>query len=452
MVRFAAAALMAAGIAGAAPPAFAERQPVTLSETVGHEIDPAERAAYGLLPDVEGFVSARIFRTSESEYRLEYVYRDGGKERVVARRLRADAFELARWHAGFVEAYAAASGAAPADTAEAETLRRLALRYASRRQYDAAAALAGDLERTYPETPGGRWAREFGPWMKGIERSRRGLIQPGGLLDQSGRTEVLIFSGYFGAWVGIATPIAVDAISAGSVAAGLLLGAPASILLANELTRNAEIPSGRATMISLGGHLGTWQGIGWAAEADVMEGREITACGELAGLAGIVGAVVLTHNMDFSEGHAGITSSGLQWGAWLGAVAGVLLYEQDEPILPAMLIGSDALVLVGAVAARDVRMSKTRVRLINLSGVVGTLFGLGVAVLTEVDEGDAVMAMTGAGSVAGLLAGASLTRNFDRGKDLAWCAPLAGLETELGLRAGLADERPVPYAGVRVRF
>jgi hypothetical protein len=45
---------------------------------------------------------------------------------------------------------------------------------------------------------------------------------------------------------------------------------------------------------------------------------------------------------------------------------------------------------------------------------VGTLFGLGVAVLAEVDTEQAAFTIMGAGSVAGLLIGRAATKNYDR--------------------------------------
>lgn len=48
------------------------------------------------------------------------------------------------------------------------------------------------------------------------------------------------------------------------------------------------------------------------------------------------------------------------------------------------------------------------------AGVVGTVFGLGTAVLAEVDNEEAAFAIMSAGSVTGLLIGSSATKNYDR--------------------------------------
>lgn len=79
-------------------------------------------------------------------------------------------------------------------------------------------------------------------------------------MDRSGRTDLLIFSGYYGVWLGIATPIALDASSPEAYGAGFLLGGPLSLLLTHQATKNANVSKGKATIISLGGHLGILAG------------------------------------------------------------------------------------------------------------------------------------------------------------------------------------------------
>jgi hypothetical protein len=50
--------------------------------------------------------------------------------------------------------------------------------------------------------------------------------------------------------------------------------------------------------------------------------------------------------------------------------------------------------------------------------VLGTAFGGGIALLGQVDDGAAAMALLGAGGGAGLAMGVHWTRDHDRGKDL----------------------------------
>ena len=48
-----------------------DREVVSLSDSIGTEIDQKEREAYHLFPDIQGFKSAQIVRLSNSKYRLE---------------------------------------------------------------------------------------------------------------------------------------------------------------------------------------------------------------------------------------------------------------------------------------------------------------------------------------------------------------------------------------------
>ena len=336
------------------------------------------------------------------------------KSRIIS----ADALELTKLHVKLTEDYHKTQLSKAIDRElEAEILYRLALKYASQARYNVTSRLFGDLLLDYSESNQASEVKEFHASAERLWKTKKALFWKGSLLDQSGRTEVLIFGGYYGLWLGIATPIFLEAESPQAYAAGLLLGGPLFILISHGLTKEANISDGRATMLSLGGHLGTWQGIGWAAVSD-WEGKDVIGMGELGGLAGIGAATLLTSKIDFLEGHAGLTSSGLQWGAWFGLVFGIIADHDGDDLLRDMLIGSDVLILGTAIATKDLRMSKARVGLINLAGVIGTVFGFGIDLLVEVDEASTAFGIAGLGSVTGLAMGTHLTRNFDKGKEL----------------------------------
>jgi hypothetical protein len=227
-----------------------------------------------------------------------------------------------------------------------------------------------------------------------------------------------VFSGYYGLWAGIAIPVCLDAKQSEWYALGLITGAPGALLLTNRLTRDADIGRGRASVIKLGGHLGTWQGLGWSGLAD-WDGRSGIAAGLVGGMAGITGATLLTRHVHISEGHGALMGSALNWGAWFGFVGATAAGAEGNDLLRAALIGSDVLVVTTGIAARKVQMSRGRARMISLMGLVGTVAGFGVDVLVRVDNEHAAMAIAGLGGVGGLIAGARMTRNYDAGKDLA---------------------------------
>jgi len=393
---------------------------VALGDSVGAEIDSVEREAYYLFPDVKGFKSAQLFRLSDSKYRLNYTYEEGGGLRHKSRTVSADAVELTQLHLKLAEEYwQLKRSGATGQKGEAELLYELGLKYASQAKYDRTSFLFGDLLSKYPESQPALRAAESKEQVERLWKTKKALFWQGSLLNQSGRTDVLIFSGYYGVWLGIATPIVFGAESPEPFGAGLLLGPSLSLLIAHTLTKEANISEGRATMIALGGHLGTWQGLGWAAMTDA-DGKTVVAIGEVAGLAGIAAATVLTSKVDFSIGHSGLTSWGMYWGGWFGLVTAALADHEENDLLRDMLIGSDVLVVGTGIAARNVQMSRARVRLINLGGVLGTVFGFGIDLLGNIEGAPAVLGIAGAGSLAGLAAGAYLTRDYDKGKELSF--------------------------------
>ncbi len=436
--------VMFSDVAKTSAPEEKELEAVSLGESIGTEIDKTEREYYRLFPDIEGFQSARLIPVSRSKLRLEYSYETALGLQPKSRHVTADAFEMTRLHIKLTDDYHRSLSQRIEDREpEAEMLYRLALKYAAEASYDISSQLLGDLLIEYPDSRQAAVANKFYGDIEQLRRTKKALFFKGSLVDQSGRMNLLIFSGYYGLWLGVATPMALDAESAQAYAAGLLLGGPLSVLLCHELTKDANISDGRATMISLGGHLGTWQGIGWAAVAD-HEAKQVIGTGELCGLAGIGAATLLTSKASFSEGHAELTSSGLGWGAWFGAVFAALADHDGDDVLRDMLIGSDLLVLGTAIGARDVRMSKTRVRLINLAGVLGTVFGFGIDLLVEVDDASTAFAVAGLGSVGGLVMGAHLTKDYDKGRELSFSTNSSGVGFAL-------NENDMPW-GISPRF
>ena len=391
---------------------------VSLSDSIGPVIDSLEKKAYHLFPDIKDFHKGQIIRLSDSKFRLDYSFIDIVGTNFKSRKISKEAVDQTRLHIKLSEDYRRLSQfESSSREVEADLLYRLALKYASQARYDLSSVLISDLLGSYPETPQAFQVKSFQPDILRLLRTQKALIFKGSLFSQAGRTELLIFSGYYGLWLGIATPIWLEADSPEVFGLGLLLGGPLSLGIAYELTKDANISEGKATIISLGGHLGTWQGIGWGIVAD-KEAESVIGLGEVCGLAGIGAAILLANDIDFSEGHAALTSSGLQWGAWFGLVFGEIADHDGDEVLRDMLLGSNIAILSTGVLTKDVTMSQARVRLINLGGVLGTVAGFGIDLLTQVDEASTALAIAGAGSVAGLVVTTNLTKNYDRGKEL----------------------------------
>ncbi|MDX1492899.1 MAG: hypothetical protein R3253_02405, partial [Longimicrobiales bacterium] len=87
------------------------------------------------------------------------------------------------------------------------------------------------------------------------------------------RVELQVFGATYGAWLGLAVPIALGSDAPEAYGAGLLVGAPLGIFGARAYMRANPVSEGQARAISWGGTWGTWQGFGWAEVLDVGEGQ-----------------------------------------------------------------------------------------------------------------------------------------------------------------------------------
>ena len=430
----------------------AASSPVSLNETIGSDIDVRERDAYHLFPGVPGFVHARLVQSGKNGIRLEYIYQKGSVTHTRSHKLPPEALEEIRLHVALVDAYNASEGLSLDSLGPAAALKVMVLRFASETRYDLATGVVNYLGAGYPQTYEGQWAQEYGPQISALAHHPQALFANQSFVDQRGRGDLIVFSGLYGIWLGLAIPVTIEAEDAKSYAAGLLIAPPMAVLIASSATRNADITEGQATMISLGGKLGTWQGLGWSSMSDA-SGNRVVGTGVATGLAGIVSAVILTHATQFSEGHAAITSSSMYWGGWFGLVVAELAdHDQvDHGVLRDMLLGSDALVLTSAIAARGADLSEGRMRLINLSGVLGTVAGFGFDLLTEVQSGKVAISVAALGTVAGLSAGAAATRNYDHDRDARSASD--GLSVEFPRLSMRGDGKGrVPTVGVTARF
>jgi len=439
-------------------------QAICLTPQTGPVIDSTEREFYHLFPDIEGFIEAEFRESPPSKYILIYKYNKAGTIYKNERKISADAYELTRIHIELTDKYFALQPQkSDSGMTEAALMYKLSLKYLSRANYDLSRQLLDDLAKEYPDDPLAESADSTSQLVNRIWQSNKVLFRRGSLLDHSGRTNLLVFSGYYGIWLGIATPIALKADSPQLFALGLLLGAPLSIYTASALSRDRSVSKAKATMISLGGHLGTWQGLGWAGLGDMEDNHTVVAIGEISGLAGIISANYLSNRIDFTEGHASIMSSGLNWGLWYGFVFSVI--AKDDNALQDMLIGSDIAVIGSGFLAQNSQASSSRIRLIDLAGIVGTIAGFGIDLLFQVDNAEAAMAIAGAGGAVGLAAGAKMTKNYDRDRGLAFSQARPGhylyradrerfsITPEMALKKDKGQLNSyMPYLGLRMNF
>ena len=389
---------------------------IALSDSIGTEIDSTERRLYHLFPDLDGYQTGRISRLNDSKYQLEYQITRRTGTKVLIRKFSKKAFELTKLHVQLAENFFTMYQARhlPSEQ-EAEFLYRLALKYAAETRYEMVSMLFQEIKVNYPQSIFTEKVKENEHDIRAMWQTPKALFRKGALQEQSGRVRLLIFSGYYGIWLGIATPTACAIETSQGYALGLLLGGPISFGITYNITKEANIDKARATMIILGGHLGTWQGLGWAGISH-LDGNAVLGIGELLGLAGIGTSALVTRNIDFSEGHAALTSSGLEWGAWFGFVVAMIAGHKEKQVLRDMLIGSDIMIGTTGIVTRNTQMSSTRVQLINLSGVLGAVIGSGLNLLFEVNSGATAFTIAGLGSIIGALGGIHMTKKMDHGQ------------------------------------
>ena len=391
------------------------RTSLFFSPEIGQELDADEGSRYGLFGHTGGFRSARLPVDPKGDFHLDLTLQSISDQFRVQRRFSASSLRLTRLHFYLSERFRALPPLDSSGQEEADLLLRLALRFAARGRYDLVQGVLEDLRGDFPETQAGLTANWLLPEVRALQADRRVLVWDQPTQGGGGGNDLKLFGGYYGLWLGLAIPLALDADSPEAYGAGLMAGGPVGFFLASWAAGRWDITEGQATMIELGGNLGTWQGLGWA-EVQGADGPDIVGSGVLAGLAGIGAASWLTSRYEFSEGHAALTAAAGPWGAWFGLVAAVISETETDDgwdFHKSMLIGSDALVLTTGVLARKAEMSEKRVRLISLNGIIGSVMGLGLTLIAQPDDGGSVMAIIGACGAGGLAAGFALTSGVD---------------------------------------
>jgi hypothetical protein len=250
--------------------------------------------------------------------------------------------------------------------------------------------------------------------------------------ERSGRAELLVFGSVYGAWLGVALPLALESDRPEAYGVGLLLGAPAGVLAARQYG-NRKLPThGQARALTFGGLWGTLNGL---AIVELLElgGSTETFC-ELpegpcfehesepdasayvtsavaGGLLGI-GTGVFLARKPISAGTAASVTLGGMWGTWFGFALSHIADQRGDELLAGTMIGGNASLLALALLAPRWQMSESRARLISVGGVIGALGGAGLLLIVQPDESVA-LAVPLAGSALGL----GLTAYWTRFRD-----------------------------------
>jgi hypothetical protein len=107
---------------------------------------------------------------------------------------------------------------------------------------------------------------------------------------------------------------------------------------------------------------------------------------------------------------------GSLWGVWYGLAGSVVAdADGDNSALTWALLGSNVGLVASAIAANSWEMGAGRARIISAAGLAGGVAGLGLDLLTDVDDEDVAVLIPTITSAIGLVAGAFMTQRFDSG-------------------------------------
>jgi hypothetical protein len=260
-------------------------------------------------------------------------------------------------------------------------------------------------------------------------------------VQRPGRTELLVWSTTYGAWLGVAVPLMADSESPEAYGIGLLAGAPAGFFAARAYASRTRPTEGQTRAITFGGSWGTYQGLGWAEVLDI--GREATRicpqpppsggdpCFEfdegpeastrvgaavVGGLVGIGTGAFLARKPITTGTAAAVTLSGL-WGSWFSVALSVIGGLEDDDLLAATLTGGNIALAAAALVAPQWEMSESRARLISVGGLIGGLGGAGLLLIVQPDDEKVAISIPLVTSAAGLIAAARWTRDADLAPD-----------------------------------
>ena len=277
-------------------------------------------------------------------------------------------------------------------------------------EYDTALRRLDWLSTSYPETAHGRLATDK-------KQEIALLLQQPKPISGMSRAGLVGFGTLYTTWVGVGTLILLDTEEAAPYGLVLIAGPLSGLFGSLSLTRESELTDGQASLITLGGTWGIWQAVAAANLANADEKLTVGAS-MVGGALGLALASSIVRGRDISPGDATLINFGGIWGTWFAICGAMAARNRDQDnsdfILGSAMMGGNIGLSTMAAWSTRLNMSRARARLINIGGIVGTLYGLGANILLELTSDDRTFwSLMGIGGVVGLTAGAYFTRNYD---------------------------------------
>ena len=293
---------------------------------------------------------------------------------------------------------------------EAQLIYEDALKQVGDGKYDKAVRRLDWVVSTYPETGYMQLARDK-------KEEVAILLQQPKPISNISRAGLVGFGTLYTTWLGIGTLVLLDVSEPGPNGLVLIAGPLGGLLGSLSLTRESELTDGQASLITLGGTWGIWQAVAAANLANADEKLTVGAS-MVGGALGLALASSIVRGRDISPGDATLINFGGIWGTWFAICGAMAARNRDQDnsdfILGSAMMGGNAGLSAMAAWSTKLNMSRARARLINIGGIIGTLYGLGTSILLDIElEDRTAWSLMGFGGVVGLTAGAYFTRNYD---------------------------------------
>lgn len=248
-------------------------------------------------------------------------------------------------------------------------------------------------------------------------------------LDQSGRTEFIVFTTSIGIAAGIMIPTSFQSNSPEIFGLSLLLFTGTALAGSIIGTRGLSMSVAQTRLIETATLWMTWN-FGVIANTVGLTGQDTFKLLTAGMLLGYTGSFITTRYLPLQEGQITFAST---FGLWTMAYTGLTLaIAQDNGIrlgsdilLLALMLASDVGLIVGAGIHQFIRFSRARTMLVSLGGLVGGVTGAGVILIASSGNGSVSLPMATmmVSSITGMILAMYFTRKM---KPAAKGAYLAG--------------------------
>ena len=293
---------------------------------------------------------------------------------------------------------------------EARLIYEDAIKQVVDEEHDTALRKLDWLISAYPETTHGQLATDK-------RKEVTILLQQPKPISGMSRASLVGFGTFFTTWLGVGTLILLDVGDPILYGLASIAGPLGGLFGSLSLTRESKLSDGQASLMTLGGTWGIWQAVAAANLADADEKLRVGAS-MVGGAFGLALASSIVKDRDISPGDATLINFGGIWGTWFSICGAMAARDRSSDnskfILGSAMMGGNIGLSTMAVWSTKLNMSRARARLINIGGIVGTLYGLGASILLDMEPEDRTFwSLMGIGGVVGLAAGSYFTRNYD---------------------------------------